>query len=131
MANKKPVNDDETTVAHVTTVAPEAPAVNENPEPAATNETPEPAAPTEGGMDIQDTALAGIEGKLIAVNHSTGLNLRKSPHYMGEISEVLPDGAVLMELDLPYGAEVEGWALVHTGHHTGWVDRRYIVNLEG
>lgn len=111
MAKKKPVNDDETTVAPVTTV--------------------DPVTPAENGVDLQDTALAGIEGKLVAVNHTTGLNLRKSPHYMGEIAEVLPDGAVLMELDLPHGAEVEGWALVHTGHHTGWVDRRYIVNLEG
>ena len=130
MAKNKAVIE-EPPVAPETPVTPEAPAVNENPEPAVTNETPEAAAPDEGGMDIQDTALAGIEGKLVAVNHATGLNLRKSPHYMADIAEVLPDGAVLVELELPYGAMVEGWALVHTGQRTGWVDRRFILDLEG
>ena len=112
MAKKKPVAD-ETTVAPVTTVDPATPAASEN------------------GVNLQDTALAGIEGKLVAVNHATGLNLRKSPHYMADVAEVLPDGAVLVELELPYGAVVEGWALVHTGQRTGWVDRRFILNLEG
>lgn len=113
MAKKKPVAD-ETTVAPVTTVDPAT-----------------PAASAENGVDLQDTALAGIEGKLVAVNHATGLNLRKSPHYMADVAEVLPDGAVLVELELPYGAVVEGWALIHTGQRTGWVDRRFILDLEG
>ena len=113
MAKKKPVAD-ETTVAPVATVDPEA-----------------LTATAADGVNLQDTALAGIEGKLVAVNHATGLNLRKGPHYMADVAEVLPDGAVLMDLELPYGTKVAGWALVHTGQHTGWVDRRFILNLEG
>ena len=45
-------------------------------------------------------------------------------------AELLEDGTLLAVLELPHGAEVPGWALVHTGQRTGWVDRSFIQELE-
>lgn len=89
------------------------------------------AAAVSGGVDIQDTALYGIEGTLVAVNAAQGLNLRGGPHRQYDVLEVLPEGAVLVKLELPYGASVQGWALVHTGQCVGWAAERYLRTLEG
>lgn len=88
-----------------------------------------PEAPD--GVDIQDTALASIDGTLVAVNAARGLNLRSGPHRQYDALEVLPDGAVLVKLDLPYGTSVQSWAMVHTGQRVGWVAEQYLQSLEG
>ena len=119
MAKKKKtveVAPDETTVAPEATVVPGG---------------DETSAPPEGGVDIQETALSNIEGALVVVNAEQGLNLRRGPHLQYEVLEVLPDGAVLVELGLPYGAVVKSWSLVHTGQHVGWVVSKHILPLEG
>lgn len=90
---------------------------------------PEVAAASD--IDIRDTALSGIEGTLVAVNAVQGLNLRGGPSLMYDVLEVLPEGAVLVKLELPYGASVQGWALVHTGQYIGWAAERYLRTLEG
>ena len=46
------------------------------------------------------------------------------------IAELLEYGTLLTVLELPHGAEVPGWALVHTGERTGWVDRLFIREPE-
>lgn len=91
---------------------------------------PETADPS-AGIDIQDTAFAGIEGTLVVVNAAHGLNLRRGPHFLYDAHEVLPDGAILSKLELPCGASVPGWALVHTGQCVGWVAEQYLQPLEG
>lgn len=119
MAKKKKtveVAPDETTVAPEATVVPTG---------------DEPPVSDESGMDVQDSALAGIEGTLVVVNAEQGLNLRRGPHPQYDVIEVLPDGAVLVELELPYGAVVKSWSLVHTGQHAGWVVSKHILPLEG
>lgn len=93
-------------------------------------ETPLEGAGVQEGIDIQETPLGGVEGRLAAVDSNTGLNLREGPGTAFPVAEVLPDGAVAAVLELPYGAEVPGWALVHTGQRTGWVDARFIRALE-
>ena len=119
MAKKKKtveVAPDETTVASEATVVPGG---------------DETSAPPEGGVDIQETSLANIEGDLVVVNAEQGLNLRGGPHLQYDVLEALPDGTVLVELELPHGAAVGGWALVHTGQRTGWVVAKHILPLEG
>jgi hypothetical protein len=82
------------------------------------------------GADVEDSALAGVEGELAAVRAPGGLNLREGPSVRYRVLEPLPDGTLLMALELPYGAQVPGWALVHTGARVGWVDTRFIQALE-
>lgn len=82
------------------------------------------------GIDVQETPLGGVEGVLAAVDSARGLNLRAGPGTGYAVAEVLPDGELVAVLDLPCGAEVPGWALVHTGQRTGWVDARFIRKLE-
>lgn len=61
-----------------------------------------------------------------------GLNLRVGPALSYEVTEVLPDGAGVMALDLPRGAEVPGWRLVFAasgapaGEKTSWVQSRFL-----
>ncbi len=83
------------------------------------------------GVDIRNTALAGIDGTLVAVDAARGLNLRSGPHRQYDALEVLPDGAALVKMELPYGASVQGWVMVHTGQCVGWVAEKYIQPLEG
>lgn len=82
------------------------------------------------GPDIEDTALAGIDGDVAVVKSEIGLNLRQGPSLSFPVMEVLPDGAVVKVLELPYGVEVPFWALVHTGKWGGWVQCRYLQTLE-
>lgn len=84
-----------------------------------------PDAP-EAGADLKDTALGGITGQLVMVHADGGLNLRRGPGRGYPVAELLEDGTLLAALELPYGAEVPGWCLVHTGQRTGWVDRDFI-----
>lgn len=85
---------------------------------------------TRDGIDLKDTPLGGVEGDLVYVNAAKGLNLRKGPALTFPVAEVLADGSVVAVLALPYGAEVAGWALVHTGQRIGWVDCSFIQALE-
>lgn len=77
-----------------------------------------------------ESALDGVEGDLAAVIADNGLNLREGPGRGYRAAQVLPTGAAAKVLALPYGTKVPGWALVHTGDRTGWVDIRFIQALE-
>lgn len=91
---------------------------------------PEVQAAQTGGGEAPAAASAEEQGRGAAVCAACGLNLREGPGLGFGAVEVLPDGAVLAVLPLPCGAEVPGWALVHTGQRTGWVDSRFIRALE-
>lgn len=82
------------------------------------------------GVALEDTALAGLSDEIVVVDAAGGLNLRTGPGLGYPVAEVLENGTLLAVLELPHGAEVPGWALVHTGARTGWVDRRFIQALE-
>lgn len=92
-----------------------------------TQEQPQTIRP---GIDLEDTASSGISGDIVEVNAEGGLNLRIGPGRSYPVTELLEDGTLLTVLELPYGAEVPGWALVHTGERTGWVDRLFIQEPE-
>lgn len=81
------------------------------------------------GLALEDTALAGLSDEIVVVNAAGRLNLRTGPSLGYPVAEVLENGALLAVLELPCGTEVPGWALVHTGEHTGWVDCRFIKAL--
>lgn len=82
------------------------------------------------GADIQETALGAMEGEPAAVDSPVGLNLRAGPGFDFEVLQKLEDATVLAVQELPYGAQVPGWALVHTGERTGWVAARYLRKPE-
>ena len=91
--------------------------------------TAQEGAGANAGIGAQETPPGGAEGVLAAVNAANGLNLRAGPGGGYAVAEVLPAGARVAVLELPCGAEVPGWALVHTGRRTGWVDIRFIREL--
>ena len=94
-------------------------------------ETQEQSQTIRPGIDLgDDTASSGISGDIVEVNAEGGLNLRIGPGRSYPVTELLEDGTLLTVLELPYGAEVPGWALVHTGERTGWVDRLFIQEPE-
>ena len=93
-------------------------------------DTQEQSQTVQTGIDLRDPALSGISGDIVAVNAEGGLNLRIGPGRSYPVAEVLENGTLLTVLYLPHGAEVPGWALVHTGERTGWVDRLFIQELE-
>lgn len=93
-------------------------------------EAPEASEDVRAGIDLEDAALAGISGDIVVVNAAGGLNLRTGPGRNYPVAELLEDGTLLAVLELPHGAEVPGWALVHTGQRTGWVDRSFIQAVE-
>ena len=96
----------------------------------AAQDTQEQSQTVQTGIDLGDPALSGISGDIVAVNAEGGLNLRIGPGRSYPVAEVLENGTLLTVLYLPHGAEVPGWALVHTGERTGWVDRLFIQELE-
>lgn len=96
----------------------------------AAQDTQEQPQTVQTGIDLRDPALSGISGDIVAVNAEGGLNLRIGPGRSYPVAEVLENGTLLTVLYLPHGAEVPGWALVHTGERTGWVDRLFIQELE-
>ena len=96
----------------------------------AAQDTREQSQTVQTGIDLGDPALSGISGDIVAVNAEGGLNLRIGPGRSYPVAEVLENGTLLTVLYLPHGAEVPGWALVHTGERTGWVDRLFIQELE-
>ena len=91
---------------------------------------PESTDGVQAGIALEDTALAGISDDIVVVNAEGGLNLRIGPGRSYPIAELLEEGTLLAVLELPHGAEVPGWALVHTGQRTGWVDCSFIQELE-
>ena len=99
-------------------------------EPQAAQDTQEQSQPVQTGIDLGDPASSGISGDIVAVNAEGGLNLRIGPGHSYPVAEVLENGTLLTVLYLPHGAEVPGWALVHTGERTGWVDRLFIQEPE-
>ena len=99
-------------------------------EPQAAQETQEQPQTVRPGIDLGDPASSGISGDIVAVNAEGGLNLRIGPGRSYPVTELLENGTLLTVLELPYGTEVPGWALVHTGERTGWVDRLFIREPE-
>ena len=96
----------------------------------AAQDTQEQSQTVQTGIDLGDPASSGISGDIVAVNAEGGLNLRIGPGHSYPVAEVLENGTLLTVLYLPHGAEVPGWALVHTGERTGWVDRLFIQEPE-
>ena len=99
-------------------------------QPQAAQDTQEQSQTVQTGIDLGDPASSGISGDIVAVNAEGGLNLRIGPGRSYPVAEVLENGTLLTVLYLPHGAEVPGWALVHTGERTGWVDRLFIREPE-
>lgn len=109
------------------TTAPAPETVNVAPPQAKTDAELSAAA---AGIAVEDIFPEGADaGELVMVVPASGLNLREGPGVNFPVVEVLPEAAVLAVQPLPCGAEVIGWALVHTGARTGWVDSRYIQAL--
>lgn len=90
--------------------------------PQTAQETQEQPQDVQVGVDLADPAVDSISAENVVVLSDRGLDY--------PVEEVLKDGTLLAVLALPHGAEVPGWALVHTGQRTGWVDRRFIRALE-
>ena len=134
---KKPAQDALQTIQEAQE-PPQAAQTGQEPQAAQTDQEPMQAAqdtqeqsqPVQTGIDLEDTASSGIPGDIVAVNAEGGLNLRIGPGRSYPVTELLEDGTLLTVLELPYGAEVPGWALVHTGERTGWVDRLFIQEPE-
>lgn len=83
------------------------------------------------GVQVEDIFPEGVDTSVLtAVDSANGLNLRTGPSVGYSVAEVLPDGTILAVQQLPCGAEVLGWVLVHDGQRTGWVDARFIRALE-
>ena len=115
--------------AQETQEQPQAAQTDQEPMQAA-QETQEQSQTVQTGIDLGDPASSGISGDIVAVNAEGGLNLRIGPGRSYPVTELLEDGTLLTVLELPHGAEVPGWALVHTGERTGWVDRLFIQEPE-
>ena len=134
---KKPAQDALQTIQEAQE-PPQAAQTGQEPQAAQTDQEPMQAAqdtqeqsqPVQTGIDLGDPASSGISGDIVAVNAEGGLNLRIGPGRSYPVAEVLENGTLLTVLYLPYGAEVPGWALVHTGERTGWVDRLFIQEPE-
>lgn len=125
---KKPAQDAMQTIQEAQE-PPQAAQTDQEPMQAA-QDTQEQSQPVQTGIDLGDTASSGISGDIVAVNAEGGLNLRIGPGHSYPVAKVLENGTLLTVLYLPHGAEVPGWALVHTGERTGWVDRLFIQELE-
>jgi len=97
---------------------------------AALAKEPEVKSAAAEGAAVENIFPGDVDtGELVVVVPASGLNLREGPGVGFPAAEVLPEGAVLAIQPLPCGAEVPGWALVHTGARAGWVDIRYIQAL--
>lgn len=79
---------------------------------------------TAADADVEEIRM---EGEAVVVMPEIGLNLRSAPLVDAPILEVIPEGAVLQVIPLPY--EEPGWCPVVCGQVLGWVDRRYIETL--
>ena len=86
-------------------------------------ELQEPAA---AAVQEQAAPEETISGKTAVVAAQYGLNLRKGPAFSYKVLQELPDGTELTVLELPCGASVPGWALVHTGRQIGWVFAQHL-----
>lgn len=115
--------------AQETQEQPQAAQTDQEPMQAA-QDTQEQSQTVQTGIDLGDPASSGISGDIVEVNAEGGLNLRIGPGRSYPVAELLEYGTLLTVLELPHGAEVPGWALVHTGERTGWVDRLFIQEPE-
>lgn len=133
---KKPAQDAMQTIQEAQE-PPQAAQTGQEPQAAQTDQEPQAAQETQEqpqtirpGIDLGDPALSGISGDIVEVNAEGGLNLRIGPGRSYPVTELLENGTLLTVLELPYGTEVPGRALVHTGERTGWVDRLFIREPE-
>lgn len=133
---KKPAQDAMQTIQEAQE-PPQAAQTGQEPQAAQTDQEPQAAQETQEqpqtirpGIDLGDPALSEISGDIVEVNAEGGLNLRIGPGRSYPVTELLEDGTLLTVLELPYGTEVPGRALVHTGERTGWVDRLFIREPE-
>ncbi|MEM5781051.1 MAG: SH3 domain-containing protein [Lawsonibacter sp.] len=73
-------------------------------------------------------AYADYEELPAVVAAPLGLNLRTGPGPGYGVREVLPNGAPVTVLPLPYGVEVKDWALVVSDSDTrGWVKTEFLA----
>ncbi len=73
-------------------------------------------------------AYADYEELAAVVAAPLGLNLRTGPGPGYGVREVLPNGAPVTVLPLPYGVEVKDWALVVSDSDTrGWVKTEFLA----
>ena len=75
-------------------------------------------------------ALAWYTEQPAQVAAGRGLNLRSGPAPSFGVVAVLPDGAAVTVLALPYEAEVPGWELVRCCGMVGWVDGHFLAPAE-
>lgn len=93
-------------------------------EPAAEQPAGETAVPVHAAYaDYEETPCVVRAGK--------GLNLRAGPGRDFPAAAVLPDGTPVNVLELPYGVEVPGWALVVAPAGFGWVMRDFLAEPAG
>ena len=93
------------------------------------------AAPTRNPGEAPPDIPAALENYtelpfVVAATKGMGLNLREGPGSGYGVLAILPEGAAVTALSLPFGAEVPGWALAATDQGMGWVRREYLAALE-
>lgn len=77
---------------------------------------------------VAPEAYANYEELPAVVAAPLGLNLRKGPAVSYGVAETLFDGTPVTVLPLPYGVEVNGWALVVSESGTrGWVMTEFLT----
>lgn len=77
---------------------------------------------------VAPAAYANYQELPAVVSAPLGLNLRIGPGPGYGVVKVLPNGAPVTVLPLPYGVEVKGWALVVSESGTrGWVKTEFLA----
>lgn len=75
-------------------------------------------------------ALRAISGRIAIVTAENGVNVRKGPGTIFESIGAVEWREPVAVLQLPYDAEVPGYALVHTGTLVGWVCDLFLQDVE-
>ena len=77
-----------------------------------------------------DDALTAISDRIAVVTAENGVNLRKGP---GTIFESIGSAEWQQRvaiIPLPYGTEVPGYVLAHTGEIVGWINELFLREVE-
>lgn len=145
MTKKKDVPPAEAPEAEIVNAAPETPETSSGvstpeppPPPSASGEAgpekPENSPDTNQDIHQPPSEAAPSKNRRAIVRAGAGLNLRAGPGPSFEVSAILPDGAEVSVLTLlaeegPQGSfefRVPGWKYVFTGQMVGWVDSRFL-----
>ena len=135
MPRKKVIPPAETPEAEIVNPAPEAAPE----EPAASvSEKPENTPDTAQTVPQTSPETEPSKNRRAIVHARAGLNLRAGPGVGFEVGAILPDGAEVSVLTLlaeggPQGSSevrVPGWKYVFTGQMVGWVDSRFLNEVD-